>query len=239
MSKFNVDQKIGDITTSFPKVVEIFKEYRIDFCCGGDRPLKQAIKEANLNEDELITKINNLYDELKDQLNNDSIDFLSMPIDKLSEYIVNTHHAYLNVNMPKISELTKTILRVHGAHHPELAKVHKLFSMVRMELEEHLIKEETIQYPAIYDYTESLSQESLKKAINIINELQEEHVGAGDIIKELRDVTNDYSLPKDACSTYKKTYIMLQEFESDLFQHIHLESNILFPRLFALERDHD
>lgn len=127
-------------------------------------------------------------------------------------------------------------MRVHGGNHSELSKVHKLFHTVKMELEAHLIEEETIQYPAIKEYLRSNSEVDLDKAINIINQLQDEHTGAGDILKELRKVTNDYKAPSDGCNTYKLTYAKLEEMESDIFQHIHLENNILFPRLSELKK---
>ena len=49
-------------------------------------------------------------------------------------------------------------------------------------------------------------------------------------------MTNDFKAPADGCNTYKLTYAKLEEMESDIFQHIHLESNILFPRLLELKK---
>lgn len=234
MSKFNLNQKISDITTVFPKAVEIFKSYQIDFCCGGGQILNQVLIAMNLEPQEIINKINTLYDQYKDLIDS-NIDFTNMPLDELADYIVNNHHAYLYENMPIIKELTKTILRVHGENHPELSRVYKLFNTLAIDLEEHLIKEETKQYPAIKAYLASKELASLNKACNIIEELEAEHLDAGGILKELRKVTNNYQLPDDACVTYRKTYQKIIELESDVFQHIHLENNILFPRLFAFK----
>lgn len=235
MNKFNSNQKIGDIVTKFPKVADIFKEYKIDFCCGGDRTLITAIKEQGVNETELLEIINDFYEKLKNNIYSKDRNWVEAPLDELVDQIVNVHHAYLYENLPKISELTTKILRVHGEKHPELSRVHKLFHTIKMELEAHLIEEETIQYPAINAYLRSNSEADLDKAINIINQLQDEHIGAGNILKELREITNDYDLPSNACTTYRLTYFKLQEMESDIFQHIHLESNILFPRLYELK----
>ncbi|NFI95523.1 iron-sulfur cluster repair di-iron protein [Clostridium botulinum] len=235
MNKFNSNQKIGDIVTKFPKVADIFKEYKIDFCCGGDRTLITAIKEQGVNETELLERINDSYEKLKNNIYSKDRNWVEAPLDELVDQIVNVHHAYLYENLPKISELTTKILRVHGEKHPELSRVHKLFHTIKMELEAHLIEEETIQYPAINAYLRSNSEADLDKAINIINQLQDEHIGAGNILKELREITNDYDLPSNACTTYRLTYFKLQEMESDIFQHIHLESNILFPRLYELK----
>lgn len=236
MNTFNSNQKIGDIVIKFPNAADIFKEYKIDFCCGGDRPLITAINEQGVNEAEILEKINASYEKLQHNLYENNRNWVEAPFDELVDHIVNVHHGYLYENLPRISELTTKILRVHGEHHPELSKVHKLFHTVKMELEAHLIEEETIQYPAIKEYLRSNSEVDLDKAINIINQLQDEHTGAGDILKELRRVTNDFNAPSDGCNTYKLTYAKLEEMESDIFQHIHLESNILFPRLLELKK---
>ncbi|ABR34192.1 iron-sulfur cluster repair di-iron protein [Clostridium beijerinckii] len=236
MNTFNSNQKIGEIVTKFPNAADIFKEYKIDFCCGGDRPLITAINEQGVNEAEILEKINASYEKLQNKLYTNNKNWVEAPFDELVDHIVNVHHGYLYENLPKISELTTKILRVHGGNHSELSKVHKLFHTVKMELEAHLIEEETIQYPAIKEYLRSNSEVDLDKAINIINQLQDEHTGAGDILKELRKVTNDYKAPSDGCNTYKLTYAKLEEMESDIFQHIHLENNILFPRLSELKK---
>lgn len=232
MSTFHSSQKIGEIVTKFPKSADILKEYKVDYCCGGDRTLLTAIKEQNINESEILGKINSLYEEFKNKETGER-NWEVAPFGELAEHILNVHHAYLWAELPRISELTGKILRVHGEHHPELSKVYKLFHSLKMELEEHLIKEETIQYPAIREYEKSKTKEALEKAANITKELEDEHTGAGDILKELRRVTNDYAVPEDGCNSYRLTYTKLQELEADTFQHIHLENNILFPRLEA------
>jgi len=234
MITFYSNQKIGDIVVKFPNAVDILKEYRIDFCCGGNRQLITAIKEQNLNEEEVLNKINSRYNEFKNK--DKDINWLDAPLKELVDHIVNTHHTYLYESLPIISELTTKILRVHGVNHPELAKVHKLFHTLKMELDEHLIKEETIQYPAIYEYENSKTEDNLITAIKVSKELEDEHTGAGNVLKELRKITNDYTVPSDGCNTYIAAYSILQELESDIFQHIHLENNILFPRLIALKK---
>lgn len=69
---FTLNQKIGDIVVKFPRAMEILKKYKIDFCCGGDRPLEEAIKEKSLNGQEIISEINENYnkyviEEIKDR----------------------------------------------------------------------------------------------------------------------------------------------------------------------------
>lgn len=234
--KFTLQDQIGDIVAKFPGAADTFKKYRIDFCCGGDRPLIEAINEDNLQEEQVISELNQKYEENQQVSENKDIDWQQSSYSELIDHIVNTHHAYLNENLPKIGELTTKILRVHGANHQELTKVHKLFHRLKMELEQHLIKEEEILFPVIKEYEENPSQEQLEKTTSVIEEVEDEHDEAGDIVKELRKITADYLVPDDGCNSYRLTYQLLEELESDLFQHIHLENNILFPRL-AKERE--
>ncbi|MBI6874164.1 iron-sulfur cluster repair di-iron protein [Clostridium aciditolerans] len=227
---FKSSDSIGYIASNFPKAMDIFKDYNIDFCCGGNRPLIDAIKEGGIKEEEIMSKLEEAYNNLliiKDK----DIDFNVMSYSDLVDYIVNTHHAYLQIELPKIYELTTKILRVHGANHKEPTRVHRLFASLKTELEEHLIKEEEIEFPLIKKYESDPSNESLAKVVSIMEELENEHEGAGDILKELRKITNGYEIPADVCNTFKLTYQKLQELEADTFQHIHLENNILFPKL--------
>ncbi|MHC1683604.1 MAG: iron-sulfur cluster repair di-iron protein [Clostridiaceae bacterium] len=223
-NNFNLNDKIGDIVATFPGASNLFLEYRIDFCCGGNRPLTEAIKEKNLDENKIVTLLNESYKEFLEK-NEEFTDWVKEKPSKLVDYIVNKHHRYLKEELPKLSELTFKILRVHGNGHEELFKVHKLFNTLRTELEGHLVKEEEYLFPAIKKYEIDNDKEKVKA---LLNEIEDEHEGAGNIIKELREVTNHYIEPQDGCGTYQLTYRKLRELEEDTFQHIHLENNILF-----------
>jgi regulator of cell morphogenesis and NO signaling len=65
--------------------------------------------------------------------------------------------------------------------------------------------------------------------------MEHEHDSAGDIMARLRVLTEDFTPPTDACNTHRATYAKLEEFESDLHRHIHLENNLLFPMAIRLE----
>ncbi|MGG0240423.1 iron-sulfur cluster repair di-iron protein [Bacillus rhizoplanae] len=226
---FTETSVIGDIVTKFPKASDLFKSYRIDFCCGGNRPLIDAIHERNLSVEEVITNLNTLYYETK-LLNEAEIDWTIASYSELIDYIVNKHHRYLNEELPQLSPYVTKVLRVHGSGQPHLAKIHKLFHELKTELEQHIIKEETEDFPLILAFEQNPTDENYTKLSKVVGELESEHSHAGDIIKELRNITNDFTPPEGACGTYRLVYQRLAALESDLFQHIHLENNILFPR---------
>lgn len=228
MNIFTINQSIGEIVSIMPKASEVFKKYNIDFCCGGNRPLAQAIRAQNLDEEEVMKNLDVAYKETKKLTN--ELDFRRLSHSQLIEYIINTHHVYVKRVLPEISEFATKILKVHGPNHTDLFKVHKLFHMLKTELEQHLIKEEEILFPMIKEYDAQTSKEQLEKIHEVMKETEDEHDTAGDVLKEIRKITDGYKIPEDGCSTYRVTYDKLQELEADLFQHIHLENNILFKQ---------
>lgn len=228
MNTFQTTQSLGQIVATMPKASEVFKNYHIDFCCGGHRSLAQAIQEQNLNEQEVLSSLETAYAESLHR--SEQLDFRTLSSTDLIEYVVDTHHAYLNQTLPQISELATKVLRAHGKNHNELFTVHKLYQNLRTELEQHLIKEEELLFPMIKSYEKSPSAELREQVQAILTETEDEHEAAGDVLKELSRITDEYQVPADACPTYKNTYKLMKELEHDLFQHIHLENNILFRR---------
>lgn len=228
MTNFNTMQSIGEIVSILPKASEVFKKYNIDFCCGGNRPLSAAIKEQGLNETEIMQNLEDAYYQTRELAKN--VDFRGMKSSELIDYIVNTHHAYLRRALPETGDLIAKVLRAHGSNHQELFNVHKLFNALKTELEQHLIKEEELLFPLIKKYDSNPSSELQGQISKVLEETEDEHEGAGNILKELRKITAEYTVPDDGCRTYELAYSMIQEIESDLFEHIHLENNILFRR---------
>ena len=120
----------------------------------------------------------------------------------------DTHHGYLRRVLPEVAELLNTILRVHGRTHTELFEVYRLFGTLKADLEQHLLKEETMLFPIFAD-EDNNKEEIAKITVDIIGE----HEAAGEILEKLREVTNNYQLPEDACATYARAYDMLIEIE--------------------------
>lgn len=131
--------------------------------------------------------------------------------------------------LPQLSTYVTKVYRVHGAKHPELEEVYKLFHELKMELEQHAIKEEEQVFPLIKAYEKEPDSVPLDRINDMIKELEQEHDETGRLLKELRKVTDDYTLPSGACNTY--TLPKLEAVESETFHHVHLENHILFPRL--------
>ena len=227
---FTGSETVGEIVAAFPGASNLMKEYGIDFCCGGNRTLSEALKQQQIDEKHFLEQLNQLYQQARQKQSQD-VDYRQMPLGDLIDHIVQTHHAYLLKELPLLSEFVTKIFRVHGAAHPELAQLHKLFHQMKMDLEQHLVEEEEKVFPLIKEAEQSGTRDAFRKAQETIAKMEEDHSAVGDLLKEMRAITNDYRLPEDACRTYTLTFQKLEELESDMFQHIHLENNVLFPRV--------
>ena len=104
-----------------------------------------------------------------------------------------------------------------------------------------MFKEEQVLFPYIVAMAQAAEQHQARPFApfgtvnNPIRMMLREHDTAGEILRELRAVTSDYTVPPDGCISYQTLYKALENFESDLHQHIHLENNLLFPKALELE----
>lgn len=214
---------IGGVVADLPKASQIFSKYGIDYCCGGHRNLYVVIKEQGIDEKAIYTELEAAQKERKDNYKEGS--FTTMKPTALTSYIEDKHHSYLREKLPEISTLLGTILRVHGADHTELFEVYRLFGTLKADLEQHLLKEETMLFPSFTE--EDNNQDGIAK---LSAEIIKEHEAAGEILGKLREVTKNYTIPEDVCGTFRKAYTLLEEMENDLHEHIHLENNILLKK---------
>ncbi|SDO16371.1 iron-sulfur cluster repair di-iron protein [Alkalicoccus daliensis] len=228
--QFTLETKTGDIVTQFPKASFIFKENKIDFCCGGNRPFGEALAEKGLDKEEILGTINELYASVH-ALEPGKNKWAERNFGELVDHIIDRHHGYLYQVLPELTGYVGKVYRVHGGNQPHLAIIYKMFNQLKEELLHHLEAEEKQLFPLVKQYEEDKAPETLQKLLATLEELEEEHEHAGQLLAAIREAANDYNIPEGACNTYQLTYLKLEELESDMFDHIHLENNILFPRL--------
>ncbi|AZZ57967.1 iron-sulfur cluster repair di-iron protein [Riemerella anatipestifer] len=229
---------IGEIVADDFRTATVFKKYKIDFCCKGDRTIAEACEKKNINPQKV-------YDDLAQIPSTEiaEIDFKSFPLDLLVDYVEKTHHRYVEEKIPILQAFLEKLCKVHGQRHPELLEIKTLFNKSAQDLSAHLKKEELILFPFIRVMVNTkISGKPFVAAPfgaveNPVNMMKHEHDTEGERFRKIATLTSDYTPPADACSTYKVTYAMLEEFENDLHRHIHIENNILFPNAIKLESE--
>ncbi len=224
------DYSLGEVVTVYPAVVKKFNDMELDYCCGGNKSLEVALKEKGVDVDKFVEDLNKEFKEFKFE-NSQYVDWREKSSEELINHIVETHHGETFRLLREIDPLMVKVFKVHFSHNPELLmKVHSLFGKLKCELEEHLLKEENILFPLMIKYDQAKDKEEKKEIEGDIRIIVNEHEAAGDILKELAEVTDDYKVPEWGCISFKLLYDYLHDLEKDLFIHIHKENNILFPR---------
>ncbi len=229
---------LADLAASSLSAVRVLENHGLDYCCGGKETFEHACLNRGITPDSIMREIA----EAK-TVDSAARDWQSAPLDELVKHIVETHHAYLKLDLPVLGQRIDKVVSVHGAHDPQrLPRLAEVFAALRAELEMHLRKEETILFPFIEQYGRAEVRNQPVPPVPFgsiaapIAMMELEHGNAGDALGEIRALTNDFTLPSYACGTVRALYEGLRVLEADLHVHIHLENNILFPRAIALEK---
>lgn len=229
MAAFTSDMILGDIVTADPSTTRILSKFGIDFCCHGQRPLAEACTADGVDTDELLAALNSSTAPAE------RADWADFDDTSLIAHIVSTHHRFLWDEFPRMAELVDKVARVHGPNHPELARVRELYHQLRAGMEPHLRTEETLLFPQISLRAGRPEQPLPAEVRDELAENQEEHDRSGHLLAELRELTNGYVIPPDACASYTAMLSGLEDLESDIHLHVHKENNVLFPRVLAAD----
>lgn len=233
------DMTVRDVATEFPQSTRLFEKLRIDYCCGGNRPLAEACTSAGVDVDNVMEMLTEVTQSTSPD--EDALDVQNASVPALITHILDTHHVFTKAEMDRLQPLADKVLNAHGGNHPELVHLDELFTRLCADLKPHMFKEEQILFPYIMALTEAADGKTavpfapFGTVNNPVRMMMREHDTAGDILRELRALTSDYKVTADACISYQTLYQALENFEKDLHQHIHLENNILFPKALDLE----
>src|SRR5262245_9288641 len=221
------DRSLGDIVLDNPAAARAFDAHGLDYCCHGHDTLEGACAKAGTDPaDHECARAQ------PPRAEGERIAALEPPA--LADDIVETHHVYLKAELRIVDSLSAKVLNVHGERHPELAEVRRLVVDLREDLEPHMMKEERVLFPAIHALWNGRTDFPFGSIASPIRMMRHEHDHAGELLARLRTVTDDYTIPDNACASYRSLYERLEAMEYDTHVHIHKENHVLFPAV--LER---
>jgi regulator of cell morphogenesis and NO signaling len=232
----NTETRVREVALQLPQSTRLFEKLKIDYCCGGDKPLAEACASVGLDVDNVMEML-----VAATEPDTSTLDFQNASLPELITHILETHHVFTKTEMERLQSLTDKVLNAHGGNHPELIQLSELWLKLCADLKPHMFKEEQILFPYILAMADAAGRNQpgpfapFGTVNNPIRMMMREHDTAGHLLRELRALTSDYNVPPDACISYQTLYQALENFEQDLHQHIHLENNILFPKALELE----
>jgi len=235
----DTERTVGEFAAEFPASRRVFEKVGIDYCCGGRVPIAEAAAKARVSLIKLEADLIKAAAAAPDSTTPPN--FLEMSLAALTDYIVRKHHVFTRDENVRIAALLEKVCSVHGGRHEELLEIQRVFGTMRLELENHMLKEEQMLFPYIALMESSIAfgqpvpPAPFGTTANPVRVMLSEHDAAAEQLREIRRLTADFTPPDDACVTFKTLYLALEELESDLHEHIHLENNVLFPKAVAME----
>ncbi|ABR74725.1 iron-sulfur cluster repair di-iron protein [Actinobacillus succinogenes] len=216
------NQKLGEIAATIPGATQLFREYDLDFCCGGAEELSAAAQQKNINLAEIEAKLI----KLQQNPTTPEKDWTTANYDEFTQFIVTRFHDRHREQLPELIRLAETVERVHAERDDCPAGLTTELQTLYDHLSQHFIKEEKVLFPMIRAGHYAM-------AVMPIRVMEMEHAEAGEQLETLQSLTNNVTVPADACATWRALYAGISTFIDDLMEHTHLENNILFPRVRA------
>ncbi|MDY4021527.1 iron-sulfur cluster repair di-iron protein ScdA [Staphylococcus borealis] len=213
---------VADIVTDMPLSADIFRKYGIDFCCGGNITINEAVKNKKIDADTLIEEINALP---KHDQGNINVKYLDAP--SLIQYIQSRYHETMREEFKNLSPYVTKVAKVHGPNHPFLIQLQDLYRQYRDGMLEHMAQEDEHDFPALIKLSRG---EEVDYASDIIQSLVDDHTHTGQLLEDMRELTNQYQPPSEACQTWRLVYNRLENLERETHEHVHLENHVLFNK---------
>ncbi|MFC0771354.1 DUF542 domain-containing protein [Terrimonas alba] len=243
LKPFDIDDEsvVTDLVLQDYRTSYVFRKYGIDYCCGGKMPLQMACNIHGLDIDLIKYELTEIVRNIQVST---FTDFRAWNTDFLVDYLINVHHAYLLKNFPDLIETLDRFVTGHKLKYPFLGQLLETVYKLRDDLLPHLEHEEKIIFPYIkqiahaYENNESYASllvKTLRKPVEAM--MTQEHEYISKYLHSLRELTNNYTPPANACVSHKVSFLKLKELDDDLAQHLFLENEILFAKTIQMEKE--
>lgn len=210
----------------------------IDFSCNGSTTLRQAFE----GKDDTLNQVLKEWDAITPVVPEKNMDFLGWNIAFLTKYIMQMHHGFVRNQTRFVAELAYKVADSNRSRNPEIREVADVFNGTGKKLEDLALHEEKELFPYLISLSNAEAKEYTPKAggtgpvavpISFI-QAESEQVSAG--LRQIREITHNYTVPAYTSSTCPILYKLLAAYEEDALLHLHLENNILFPKAVKTER---
>lgn len=216
----NQNTTLAELAVSHPGASRVFLKHRLDFCCHGRRPLEEACREKGLDPRVILAEIG------KEEVDGDLDELASRPIGELVDFIESHYHSRLRSEIPDLISMAEKVERVHASKATCPRGLAGHLRMVHAAILEHLAKEEQVLFPMIRSGYHS-------RASAPIRVMEQEHEDHGRNLDHLRGLAHEFVAPPEACTTWQALYLRLKQLSDELMEHIHLENNVVFPRVLC------
>lgn len=212
---------LGELVTRNPAAARVLERARLDYCCGGRRTLEEAARAQGLDPEALLAELAGAGDPPRSEVR-----WSELTVAELCDELVIRYHLPLRAELPSLVALARKVESVHAGKAACPVGLSAHLESLAAALLDHLAMEEQSLFPAVASgpaewlYTTAAS-------------LEQEHEDVGAQLRRTRELTGDLTPPAEACASWRELYRRLGVLEHELFSHVHLENNVLFPRILS------
>ena len=94
---YTLDTPLGEIASAFPASTRVFEARGLDYCCGGQRPLREAAVAAGVAPERVLDDLADLEEARIDA----GPDWRQATAGQLIDHLLSTHHAFTRT--PRVS----------------------------------------------------------------------------------------------------------------------------------------
>lgn len=221
----STETPIGRIAADHPLTTRVFARHRLDYCCGGDRTLAAVCEAKGLDPNEVLREVERECAGARGADEADAMGWEGASDRQIIDHIVAAYHEPLREELPRLTAMARKVAAVHGELRPDsLPILATSVAALQAELERHMAEEERDVFPRILGGANGDTGDRLA-------DLEHDHAEAGEALERIRELTGDYEVPAEACGTWRALWHGLEDLERTMHEHVHLENNVLFPRV--------
>ncbi|WP_417367225.1 hypothetical protein [Flavobacterium beibuense] len=228
-----LNEKIKNLVTHDYRIATLLKRYNIDFLSWGGMSLEEVCESKNIAS----VRLENDIKEILNTENNEFENFNSWSVKHLTDYIVKIRHSAIKKKIPIIKKQLLKTCKIWGDSHPELNMVHELFISIKTEIMQHMDMTEKIIFPHFIKFSDTYNSDITEASIKLIKEkialTNFEREKKEQVLLDISYLCHQYYIHQEKPLDINYLYYLLEDFEQDLQMLLHLESNILYPKIYS------
>lgn len=235
---------LAEFAIHIPASIQLFEKYGLNYYQNGKQSLRLACEEKGVSFKEIDLELT--FVQGKQPVNN-LLTLEDMNIERLIDFINGQYHADETEVLTSIHNAILELIKNGNCGDDVLlmlTAIEPQFKALMEKLIQHCKKEDELLFPYMRrlselkrDKSTTSSSHTISFIKNPIRVLEAEHVQAATILESIKKVLNNFVVPVNVSQEYVDLMVKLHEFEMDLHIHLHIENNVLFPKLIELEEE--
>jgi regulator of cell morphogenesis and NO signaling len=230
--------QLAELAIHIPTAIVLFEKYGFNYYQHGSQTLKEACEQKGLDFNTIDKELAHLQKTQANQFTMEDMD-LNVLIDRINGQHHDHESEILSDIITEIRALGKNT-DTSSSQVNALEAIENKFSYLKERLLGHCDKEDKVLFPMIRKIGALQKDKStrLKGAMTEIRELvkilEMEHLESISLIAEIKDLLVNYGKAGNNSNGLFSLMTHFKDFELDFHVHIHIENNVLFPRIMEM-----